>query len=899
MVCPLYKRLKENGTTFYVLPSASEDISASYQNQNYKMYFSKYALLNFPKVNSVDLGGTQSEYITFDFATFSTISPGAPDNFSDQIVESLRNYVANYETTIRASRLNNTDFYYDPTALETTSEKIFFNWCKKLGIIGFEPALPQDEYFDNLEEFERRNLNDDSYFKEYLWKEREVTEYSVSDIDASSNLTLTVNGTSNIRVGDIIQIYDIEDSSFEAEIGDSSKIRVIGVTFDVDDNHVIELDIVITNSSYVATGTKLKLYYHRLVQYIGEVNGVSNVNQSNKSYTEVYAHVPDHTGRTPDILFRTIADANYKPGLIFPIRPNQYQPEIVGAELFSSPIVNDPLSYPGSYYGQFDSPDFTYEVENGDSFRRSGNYYGVSGDINTPIINGDTIDGITIDFDTSHYVKMNIEDRVLSTFDQFSALEVNNEPPQDFDFNAILWYYVVEDSNGNKRTNLYGISFLDNPENNPVVDDIGLRFPTYKKLVTNGSQDGTSYAFAINMNFNIVSDNIIEAYNPDAVNSLFSMNLFNNAMSKLSSVNDSFLNIISEQETLKSEINAMKQLLYSQTDFASINSRLSTLDNLLKLYSTNQMISSDTIEVELDDSVSPPVIKHNSIDRSYISTDVYKTSQMFSSSGVVPVQINPPKYKDFFIQIENNDEVEFELDSNLKLIFNSDLEIRQSIDILISGSDLSSQNKKLDIYITTVNPNANVIEESEVSTTSSDGSTEFSNIQPIETLIIGDIDLPVFYNLNTSQSNSAKSWKSFNFDIDFTQDIILLPNNTLQISLNGDDNIIINSVKEGDSLVLNNFFVGTTSVFDFSGQYLVTSVSGSEITLDVSINEDFTSYGTGLLPLTIHSSSATQLSNNPFISINKGIWIKITRISQSDQIPISQKYLIDVRDLQY
>ena len=134
MLTPLYKRLKENGTTLYVLPGSAEDISASHQNQNYKMYFSKYALVNFPKVNSVDLGGTQSEYITFDFATFSTISPGSPDNFSDQIVESLRNYVANQEMSIKGSRLNNTDFYYDPTSLETTSEKIFFKWCNRAKI---------------------------------------------------------------------------------------------------------------------------------------------------------------------------------------------------------------------------------------------------------------------------------------------------------------------------------------------------------------------------------------------------------------------------------------------------------------------------------------------------------------------------------------------------------------------------------------------------------------------------------------------------------------------------------------------------------------------------------------------------------------------------------------------
>ena len=48
---PLYKFLKSNGTSFYAFPGAAEDISAAYQNSNYKMYFSKFVLLNFPKQN--------------------------------------------------------------------------------------------------------------------------------------------------------------------------------------------------------------------------------------------------------------------------------------------------------------------------------------------------------------------------------------------------------------------------------------------------------------------------------------------------------------------------------------------------------------------------------------------------------------------------------------------------------------------------------------------------------------------------------------------------------------------------------------------------------------------------------------------------------------------------------
>ena len=896
MSTPLFKRLKENGTSFYVFPSAAEDISASYQNQNYKMYFSKFALLNFPSQNLVDLGATQSEYIKFDFSTFSTVSPNPTQNFSEQIIESLRNYVANHEVTIRQSRINNTDYYYDPTDLQTTSEKIFFKWCKKLGLISFEPAIPQDEYFSNLTEFERSNLNDDSYFREYLWKEREISEFTINLIDANAgNLRLTLNGVSNLRVGDIAELIDVTDTSLISEIGatgSSFRGRVIEIDFDVNDNHEVTLDIPVGSPPYVSGGAKIRIYYHRLIQYIGEVNGVSNVQQSNKSYTEVYAHVPDHTGKTPDILFRTSIDQNYKPGLIFPIIPNQYQPEIIGAELFSSPIVNDPNSYPGSYYGQFDSPDFTYLVENGDSIRRSGNYYGVTGDINDPVVNGDTIDGIIVDFNKQHYVKMNIKDREISTFDQFNALQVNNSPPEDFDFNAILWFYETQDANGNSKTNLYGISFLDNPENNAVPEDLGIRFPTYKKLVTNGNQDGTSYAFALNLNFSITSDNVIEAYNPDAVNSLFTMNLFNKAMSRLANANDSFLNIISEQQSIREQILGLKQLLYSQTDLSVINSRLATLDGLLRLYSTNQFISSDTINVELIEDLSPPTIRLNSIDKGYIVVANYNTTNMYSSTGVIPIEITPPDDKDFMIKVTNNDEVDISVDDNLKILITKDLKFRQSMDLVINGSEFSSQNKKLDIYISTINP-LGTQSETEF------GFDEDVTSVPVESLIIGDIDLPVFYNQIQTQPNSAKTWRDFNFNIDFNQNIELLSNGTLQFYIEGNSSIISNSIKVGDVVVLNNLFVGTSSIFDFSGQYEIDSVSGNIVTLDISNNEDFISYASGSFPLAIHSVSSSLLSNNPYISLNKGLFIRITRISDLEQIPFNQKYLVDIRNLDY
>ena len=73
---PLYKKLKQNGTSFYAFPGAAEDISAAYQNSNYKMYFSKYILLDFPTQNLAEennTSGTASENIYFDFLNFSSI----------------------------------------------------------------------------------------------------------------------------------------------------------------------------------------------------------------------------------------------------------------------------------------------------------------------------------------------------------------------------------------------------------------------------------------------------------------------------------------------------------------------------------------------------------------------------------------------------------------------------------------------------------------------------------------------------------------------------------------------------------------------------------------------------------------------------------------------------------
>jgi hypothetical protein len=869
---PLYKGLKANGNSFYAFPGAAEDISVSYQNVNHKMYFSKYVLLNLPKQTPSRSSTVEPKY--FDFEKFKKSSNAQTSTtFSEQIIESIRNYVANHEVVIRESKLNSAKYYYNVNSLETTTEKIFFKWCKKIGLIDFEPAIPDDEYVSNLTTFERRNFNDDEYLPEYLWKEREVIEWSVDSTNnkptdvTGGKFTITFNGKTNFKVGDFIFINGENGTT---KLNNNFIIQNLNES---NGNHVITISTSLVDfTKYTLSGAYL--IYNRLVRYIGEVTGVSNVQEANRSYTEVHAHIPDHTGMTPDILFRTTYDSNYKPNMTFPIIPSQYQPEIMGAENFQSPIVNSPLNYPGSYFGQFDTVDFTYTTSPGDIIRRVGNYFGVSGDINNIKVDSTGLDGLGITFNTSHYSKMN-GFKKISNFDQFNALDINNLPPSDFEFNAILWYYTVEDNNGNSATNLYGISFLDNP-NNSVVDK-GIKFPTYKKLVSTNTQDGTSYAFNLNLNYNIANDNVQDAYNPEAINSMFSMSLFNQAMSKLASTNDSFLNIISENIEIKSEINNLKGLLYTQNNINIINDKIKSLENLLKLYSTNQIVSSETIRVFPNTNQ----LSLENVDPTYRKVDFIYTTAMYNQQGIIPINIAVPVNKSWLVNIVNNDGVPLKFSNNdkLSIILSRDLDFRQSCEFYITTSDLSTENKKLNIYI--------------------DSNISQNNGLSNQVLLVGDIDLPINYNEESNKYNISKNWKEFSFSIDFNKQINIDKGPVLNIYLSENENIIKNSLSKGDTLVLNNFFVGTQSVSDFSGQYKIKNIEGQKLTLDVSNNIGLVNYSIPetQLPITIHdvTSSTYNLSNKPYFSLNRGKKIIVTKVSNGTVL--NERYRVEVIDL--
>lgn len=879
MSCPLYKTMKANGTSFYAFPGASEDVASTRNNPNINFYFSHYALLHIPAQNLV--AGSQSKPVVFDFDnTFYKLDAIGQQatTFKDQLVESLRNYVANHEVTIRESRLNNTEFYYDSTELPTTAEKIFFKWCRKLNLIQFEQAVDGDEYFGNLTEFERRSLTDDAYFPEVLWKERSIVDYDIKYFRQSTVSGLTTrlmiefeSVVTNYKVGDTIKISGLENTS--AYYSNNNLQFNILALVDADNTYNQQAVVNINySSSEVGTGVT-SLIYHKLVQYIGNVNGVNNVQEANRSYQEVWAHVPAHTGRTPDILFRTKVDRNYKPNMLFPILPAQYQPEILGAELFNSPIVSNPQNYPGNFYAQFDSQfEYTYRTSDGDSIRRSGEYFGFTGDITAPVVDATSLDGITLDLDTNHYVKMNIIDNEMSTFDQFNAMMINNLPPSDFDFNAILWYYTLEDNNGNTSTNLYGVSFLDNPDNNPIEEEAGIKIGTVKKLVATDTQDGTAYQFSLNLNYNIINENPQDTFNPSAVNSLFSFNLFNEAMSRLAQTNDSFTEIIAEQNSLKQELSNLKQLVYTQADFANINSKFTFLESLVSSLQSIQIQSSDTIKVIENGAITGfPTVQLDNIDPSYYTIYNLATTELYNESGSLPSRLVVPENKNFLVTITNDDTTAQILPNNDKLLvyLDRDLDYKQSVDVVINSTSVATQNKQFEFYI-----------------------SYSDTTLPVITRAFGPVDLPIYYNTNNQRSNLAAKSDNLEFEVSLTATIEISSASFLTLPiLNMSSTILSNTVVKGEVFQLKNMLVGTSSATDMSGQYVVDSVSGTNIILDLSSNSIVKNWVTeNVISSTL--SLNDKIVSKPVLSLNKGSKWRITRITSNETDVFGNRYLI-------
>jgi len=884
MATPLYKKMKQKGTSFYAFPSAIKDFSLSSFQDNIKISPSKFILLNIPK--SVE--GTQTNPGVLDFVKttdpnsfgtkFYSFDPNGPRSdykYSDILIEGLRNYVSNYDTIFRESRITQKKDFYNPSENKTPTEMIFWKWLRKLNVIDLEPAIHKMDWDKNLSDFENPNAStytNRDYFRRYLWKERDSNEYDCSLTQTSGNVPqISINEIAKFKIGDNVSIFGS---------GYTGSELITGATYIIDDVQFSTTDTIITldvggydDSNVYNCGIKLE--YHKVVQYIGEVQAVSKIQTSEHNYTEFTAMIPPHVGQSPNVLFETIQNVNYYPGLELPMIPDEIQQEINGAEYLNSPIRTKPSDYPGSYFGYFDTIDKTYLKSNGDAIRYKGDYYGIlkqnndglndDGFIETlDVFNSDNIDGLSVDFNRKHYLKMNLPGSTVKNFDEFNSMVINGEPPKDFEFNAILWYYDIDDGSGEINTNLYGIEFLNNPD-----DDFGLTddkvITTVRKLATNKNQDGLSYIYNLNLEFNVDNGTVPMKYDPSSVYNLFGFDLYNNVMSNYGKLNKNFMNIIDRFVEMNKKILDLESLIYSQTDIDEIKHRLNEQDELLKMYQTNQFTNSDTISVDIDYTKNYPAIKLNTKSVDYdnivnLETDEiieFNIKQHGSSSiskfvgdTIVGCSWMVDVYKKgkMLLNIENNIVSDYTIDT-MGVLLSKDLEHKQSIDIVIKPN-ISDRLNKIQFNIMFDN---------------GDGLGTY------EKVLIGSNDLPIDVKLydisdpdNIIYENSKELYVKTNVDT-------ITLGSTTDITI--DDDMFV----DGDWVYINNFTFTDSNgeVVNHSGVFKIVSKSGTNLGLE---------WDTLGLTLT--------MVGKPSIFYYKGMKIKLIRINDDKSSIIGQRYSI-------
>jgi hypothetical protein len=135
---PLIKTPQADGGTFYTFSSSARDLSKTLNNDELKLVFSKFVLLNIPDFDKLDpnITGslTEANYMQFDTIDGMIASGGLKADPNVNLTESLQNYALNLEEMIIS------DTSYDNTLQRSVAERVFFKWMKETGAMRFRAA---------------------------------------------------------------------------------------------------------------------------------------------------------------------------------------------------------------------------------------------------------------------------------------------------------------------------------------------------------------------------------------------------------------------------------------------------------------------------------------------------------------------------------------------------------------------------------------------------------------------------------------------------------------------------------------------------------------------------------------------------------------------------------------
>jgi len=527
-IAPFIRPIQIQGGTFYTFSSASDDLGLTFNNTGKKFTFSKYALLDLPNIQRPTYHSPNEEnFIQLDAIPGAFAHVTDSSTYNTMFAESLQNYVLNLEATMISFPT------YDPSSLQTVSERVFFKWLKEVGAIRFREATTQE-----------------------------------------SNLTAGLR-------------YTEENNS--------------------------------TN-------------YTSVVKYVGDIDLVNSLKSIGDAYSEIYINVPTKDGATPLVLFKSTSDNNYyaQQNLInSPANPlntdyltgrsyDQVNPSGLstlayfdsefsnygpGATL-SSVIedVNGSLLTPGEYqlfsYNEsisdyqvgwwFLYPEAnsywtqpgttgsgTFDSVTSSSYLIRGYKEGVGGTVVSVNFRRSDLDGIGIDFNTNNYFPIS-SNPSLNTFSDFNSVPES----VSFQFNTVLVYYDVQDtSTGNIATNLFGVLFLDNVQDTLVGGSYIPRLDKFKPNQVSGL-NGNAYGFKINLKFDTNSQQAAVATSVNEY-SPFSLHVFLDALNRMQSISNQFLDYQNEILSLQLQVNQLNDIVVGGTSINAINQEIADINEQL------------------------------------------------------------------------------------------------------------------------------------------------------------------------------------------------------------------------------------------------------------------------------------------------------------------------------
>lgn len=357
--------------------------------------------------------------------------------------------------------------------------------------------------------------------------------------------------------------------------------------------------------------------YSRVVKYIGHIDMVGSNFASSSSSTELYLHVPSVNGSTPMVIFDSVSDKNYHPGMTI-IKKSAGIEFIQGRDTETTGVRNG-VTVQALYDSDVPEGVFEYRTKPANSFwigNRASvrtNAYFTDSKFSDPTTveitrkrNGKTskfkrsnLDGIELDLDIKSYVSSLSNDTPQSFNDLNSSGSATS-----FEYNTVAIFYDVVDSQDNIiATNLYGFVILEDI----IPTGVGIStIATTKKYKSSDVTGDQGNGIGIRVNIKLANDTrtVTPVYEVSVNDyNTFSMELFENSIReiitlnrtcntllsdniKLFTYNEKLSNLNSEfilkNEILQKEVNELKNIIREYVDSSSLSEELVKISDSIR-----------------------------------------------------------------------------------------------------------------------------------------------------------------------------------------------------------------------------------------------------------------------------------------------------------------------------